>query len=162
MGDQDALHLPGIRSMHGERKCSDLRERDRALFAVDLEPGLVVVERPIPECALEPESANLPSSLLCLGESSDVTPEGIVHHLKHFRVDLFQSRILIFQRDDPRLRFSHRRREPVLPRGITFFEKCVVEPPTGIERTVQPCLSGCIGIRPVLIGNKHRRRLCYP
>jgi hypothetical protein len=43
----------------------------------------------------------------------------------------------------------------MFPRSSTFFEKFVVEPPTGIERTVQSCRSGCIGIRPVLVGNDH-------
>ena len=53
------------------------------MFTVDLEPRLVIVERPIPECALEPESADLSTPFLRLRESSDVAPEGIVHHLKH-------------------------------------------------------------------------------
>ena len=154
-GDQNTFHDSRVRSMHGEGDCSDLRERDCAVFPVDLEPGLIVVERPIPGCALEPEFANLPSSLLCLGESGDVTPKGIVDHLEHFRVYALQERVFLFQRDDPRLHFSHRRSEPVLPRSITFFEKFVVEPPTGIECGIQPCLSDCIGIRPVLVGNDH-------
>jgi len=63
-GDQDTFHLSRVRSMQGERDCSDLRERDRAVFPVDLEPGLIVIERPVPGCTLEPEFADLPPFLL--------------------------------------------------------------------------------------------------
>jgi len=54
-GDQDALHLHGVGSVHGERDCSDLREGNPTVFPVDLEPGPVVVERPVSGCTLESE-----------------------------------------------------------------------------------------------------------
>ena len=117
-----------------------------------------VVECAVPGCALEPEFTDRASSLLCLRQSTKVTPESVVHHLKHSGVHTFQRRVLLFQRDDPRLHPSHRRSDPDLSCGSALFEEFIVEPPTGIECGIQSRLSGCIWIRSILVGNKHRQR----
>jgi len=144
--------------VHRKRNRSDLGEGDGTLFTINLEPGLVVVERPVSRRALEPEFTDLPAVLLCLGESTNVTPEGIVDHLENFGVHILECGILIFQRDDPRLCSPHRWSGPVLLRGVTLFKEFVIEPPTGIECGIQPPLCDCIWIRPILVGNNHSIR----
>jgi hypothetical protein len=76
---------------------------------------------------------DLSAILLGCSEALDVRPKGIIHHLKNFRIDRIQQRIIKLQRRNHALSIIGLERDALLFCFIQVLEEPIVEPPTRIQ-----------------------------